>query len=203
MGYNETMIVLRDLSEEKINEIAAVFAEAFSSEEGALARAMNEENAKLYFRETVRAYTKHGLLYALSVNEEGYCVYHHKNKGLPWYRELWLLYRYMRVLPLDVMQKMIIDRQGWNDYTMAHMNDADYVDVSLVAVKKEYRHQGFLRKLLAEPFAEADRCGIPCILDTDSALKAAKYAHIGMREERHAVLDSGLEMYTMIYYPSA
>ena len=101
------------------------------------------------------------------------------------------------------MQRMILDRQGWNDYTLAHVKDRDYVDVSLVAVKKEYRHQGFLRKLLHEPFALADAYGIPCILDTDSPLKAAKYEHVGMRIERHQILRSGLAMYTMIYAPKA
>lgn len=201
--YIGTMIALRNLSRERTDEIAAVFAEAFCSEDGALSRAMDEKTALLYFRETVRVYSRYGLLYALNEKEEGYCVWHHKDHGLPWYMDLYILYRYMRVLPARTMQKMIIDRQGWDDYTVVHMKDADYVDVSLVAIKKEYRGRGLLRALLAAPFAEADACGIPCILDTDSPLKAAKYEHIGMHAERHAVLASGLRMYTMIYYPSA
>ena len=138
-------------------------------------------------------------LYALSEREEGYIVWHHKKAGMPWYRDIVLMIRFIRRLPPLVTQKMILIRKDWQDYTLAHANDRDYIDVSLIAVKKEYQGTGCLRKLLAEPFAEAERCGCACILDTDSSRKAAKYMHVGMQCEKDAVLESGVHMYTMRY----
>ena len=192
------MICLHQITKEHLEDIARAFAASFSSDDGIIPACMNEEEAFHYFFITLDAYQKRGKLYALSEKEEAYCVYYRKNKGLPWYMDLVLMYRYMRAIPARVMQKMLVVRQGWTDYTVYHFDTKDFVDVCLVCVRREYQGQGYLRKLLAQPFAEAAEAGIPCILDTDTPLKAAKYGHAGMRIEKDAVLKSGIHMYTMI-----
>ena len=85
------------------------------------------------------------------------------------------------------------------DYTVTHSSDKDYVDIALIAVRREYQGQGYLRKVLKEPFELADTYGIPVILDTDAEWKAVRYQSVGMRVERDEILESGLHMYTMIY----
>ncbi len=193
------MICLGNLSGEKLHEIASAFAEAFLSEDGIVYRCMDQKTAVIYFETVLEEYMRIHALYALSEREEGYIVWHHKKAGMPWYRDIVLMIRFIRRLPPLVTQKMILIRKDWQDYTLAHAKDRDYIDVSLIAVKKEYQGTGCLRKLLAEPFAEAERCGCACILDTDSSLKAAKYMHVGMQCEKDAVLESGVHMYTMRY----
>ena len=195
------MICLKDVSEEKLQEIASVFTEAFLSEDGILCRCLKEKEAKTYFRIVLQEYSRIGALYALSENEEGYLVYHRKNRGPSVLREILMFIRFLKYMPSGALQKLILTRRGWQDYTVTHSRDRDYVDVSLVAVRSEYRRQGYLRKLLQEPFEEARKAGIPCILDTDSEIKAAKYMHVGMTCERDALLENGIHMYTLIRYP--
>lgn len=120
---------------------------------------------------------------------------------MPWYRDLLLFFRYFRYIRIETMQKMMMVRRGWTDYTIAHLNTPDFVDVSLVAVRKEYQGKGYLRKLMAEPFRLADELGIPCILDTDTEHKAIRYESVGMRVERDRILENGMHFYTMIYEP--
>ncbi len=193
------MIRLTDLDEEHLKEISHAFAESFLSQTGSLSMTANMYEAEIYFDICLKEYARAGVLYALSEKEEGYIVFHRKNKGIRWYRDLYMTWQYMMRLTPSTMQRMILARNGWQSYEVTHANDPDYLDVELVCVRKEYQGQGLLRKMLKEPFAEADAAGIPCILDTDAEHKAMRYEHVGMRIERHAVLSSGLHLYTMIY----
>ncbi|MCR4950283.1 MAG: GNAT family N-acetyltransferase [Solobacterium sp.] len=192
------MIRIGDSSEACLNEIAAVFAEAFLAEDGIIRRSMSVPDAEAYFRAALKEYIRIGALYAAD-GQEGYCVYHHKKQGVPWYREILLMIRMMRTVSSGAMQKMVLLRRGWQDYTLDHMHDRDYIDVPLLAVRKEDQGKGFMRKLLEEPFREAEKHGIACILDTDSEVKAAKYMHLGMVCEKEMILQSGLHMYTLSY----
>lgn len=192
---------LHNISETYLKNVAAAFAESFLAQSGSLSSCMDEAQARRYFELTLYEYQRIGALYAYGENEEGYIVYHRKDNGLPWYRDLLLTYRYFRNIPMETMQKMILIRRGWLDYTVTHINTKDYVDVSLVAVRKEYQGKGYLRKLMQEPFAIAERERIPVILDTDAEHKAKRYEHIGMRVERDEIVPSGLHLYTMIYEP--
>ena len=192
------MIRVEDSSEDCLNGIAAVFAEAFLAEDGIISRSMTGPDAEAYFRAALKEYIRIGALHAAD-GQEGYCVYHHKKQGVPWYRELLLMIRMMRSVSSGSMQKMVLLRRGWQDYTLDHMNDRDYIDVPLLAVRKEYQGKGFMRKLLEEPFREAEKHGIACILDTDSEVKASKYMHLGMTCEKKKVLESGLHMFTLSY----
>lgn len=195
------MILIDHRDHEHVKSVAAAFAESFLSQYGSLSSCMNYEEACIYFELTLYEYARAKNLYALSEKEEGYIVYYRKDKGMPWYRDLLLFVRYFRHIRIETMQKMMLVRRGWTDYTIAHLNTPDYVDVSLVAIKKEYQGKGYLRKLMAAPFALADELGIPCILDTDAEHKAIRYESVGMRVERDQLLDSGMHFYTMIYEP--
>ncbi len=197
------LIRLQSIDTQREKEIAAAFAESFLAQSGSLSSCMRFEEACRYFEVTLHEYQRIGALYTLSENEEGYIVYHRKNKGLSWYRDLYLIYRYFRCLNIETMQKMMMIRRGWTDYTISHLETKDYIDVALVCVKKKYQGQGYLRKLLAEPFEEAESLGIPVILDTDAEHKAVRYEHIGMRIEKEEILPSGLHMYTMIHDPES
>ena len=195
------MKCLRNIDQAYLKNVAAAFAESFLAQRGSLSSCMNEEQAAKYFELTLYEYQRIGALYAYGENEEAYIVYHRKNAGLPWYRDFYLTYQYFRHIPMETMQKMILIRRGWTDYTLTHANTKDYVDVALVAVRKEYQGQGLLRHLMQEPFEIAKREKIPVILDTDAEHKAKRYEHIGMRIEKDEIVPSGLHLYTMIFEP--
>ena len=42
------------------------------------------------------------------------------------------------------------------------------------------KKQGFMHRVLEQPFAEAEKKNIPCVLDTDTPLKVKKYIRCGM-----------------------
>ena len=195
------MICLKNLSDEHLEKIASVFAEAFLREEGTLKQALYYEQAVRYFKLTLDEYMRIGRLFAISDNEEGYIVWHRKNEGLKWYREFILFFRYLKYMETESMQRMILVRHGWKDYTVKYADRRSYINVALLCIKTEEQGKGLLRKLLQDPFKAADSESVPCILDTDSELKAAKYSACGMKISDDAVLESGVHMYTMIYIP--
>ena len=192
------MIQLKDITDSHLQDISEAFADAFLAEEGVVSYSLKKADAFQYFYLTLGEFVRCGCLYTTSVNEEGYIVYYRKDKGLPWYRELLLTWRYFMHLSLEGMQKMLLCRNGWVDYPVYHTRTPDFIDVCLVCVCLEYQHQGYLKKLLAEPFRIADELDIPVILDTDSEVKAMKYQACGMEIEKDAILKSGIHMYTMI-----
>lgn len=196
-----SMLQLKNITREHLHQIAVNFAESFLAMKGSLSSCMGHDEAVIYFEEVLYEYQRIGALYALSENEEGYIVYHLKKNGVRWYRDLYLFLRYLAKMNPETLQRMILIRRGWTDYSIAHADTKNYVDVALVSVKKEYQGKGYLRKLMAEPFALAEKLKIPVILDTDSEYKAIRYEHIGMRVEKDALLESGLHFYTMIYVP--
>ena len=55
-----------------------------------------------------------------------------------------------------------------------------FVQIELLAVKKEYQGQGFMRPLVETAFEVARQANLPVIVTTDAELKKDKYAHIGM-----------------------
>lgn len=192
------MIVLKDIDDRHIREIAGAFADSFLAEEGVVSWSLDYDDAEQYFYHTLKEFVRCGRLFATSEQEEGFIVWYRKGHGLPWYRELLLTVKYMLYMSLEGVQKMILSRNGWTDYTMSHQFDRDYVDVCLVCVRREYQHQGILKQLLQPPFQEADENGLITILDTDAGIKMKKYEHEGMQVEKDAVLKSGIHMYTMI-----
>lgn len=185
----------------KIRKAAACFAEAFLADEGLISSCLNREEAETYFFLLLKEYIRIKAVYASSEKEEGYIIFHRKKQGIPWYRELALFISYLRFLPFSAMQKLILAQRDWEDYSLAFSDLPDYVDVSFICVRPEYRHQGFFRKLMQGAFDEADQNGIPCVLDTDSEEKAKRYVHIGMTVHKEKLLESGLHMFTCIYDP--
>jgi GNAT superfamily N-acetyltransferase len=185
----------------KIRETAACFAESFLADEGLISSCLNRKEAETYFFLLLKEYIRIRAVYASSEKEEGYIIFHRKKQGIPWYRELSLFVSYLRFLPFSAMQKLILAQRDWEDYSITFSNLPDYVDVSFICVRPEYRHQGFFRRLMQEAFNEADHHGIPCVLDTDSEKKAGRYEHIGMKTYKEKELESGLHMFTCIYEP--
>ena len=54
-----------------------------------------------------------------------------------------------------------------------------YVQIKMLAVKKEYQGQGYMRKMVRSAFDLADELKVPCIVSTDAKSKADRYKHLG------------------------
>jgi len=74
-----------------------------------------------------------------------------------------------------------------------------YIFVALVAVPEEHQGKGHMRKLLEFAFEKGRENNCPVILDTDDALKKAKYEHLGMKTVRTRKIADNSFMYDLVW----
>ena len=58
-----------------------------------------------------------------------------------------------------------------------------------------------MRKLLEPVFSEADRLGVPVVLDTDARSKCEKYLHLGMELAGTSDFGAHGTLYDLMKYP--
>ena len=73
-----------------------------------------------------------------------------------------------------------------------------YILVGMLAVRKKYQGQGYMRKVLNLAYAEGNRRNCPVVLDTDAVLKRDKYVHLGMKHIRTRKYADGAYLYDLI-----
>lgn len=199
------MIKLENLTKEELQQIGIVIGEAFYDEgEGSFTTIPREDAIKL-LQIMCEYYYNMNLLYTTSDKQEGFAAYWYKHDEQQWGFNILkaffrMIYRYIKEIPYSSLRKMIPLMN--NPYEKTYANTEDYVVVSMLAVKKEYQGQGYMRVLLAEPFHNASSNHIPCILDTDTLLKAQKYQHLGMKLVEETTFLNGQIMYTLEYRTS-
>jgi len=73
-----------------------------------------------------------------------------------------------------------------------------FVQIELLAVKKEHQGKGFMRPLVETAFEVAKQGGLPVIVSTDAKLKKDKYEHIGMKHINTRMLGEKSFMYDLV-----
>ena len=68
-----------------------------------------------------------------------------------------------------------------------------FLRVEMLVVRKEYQGQGYMRRMLEYAYRIAEDHRVPVILDTDDKNKAARYEHLGMRQENSKVTEKVVE----------
>lgn len=92
-----------------------------------------------------------------------------------------------------------VAQSGDEQYTKIFRKEKNYIAVSMVVVLREFQGKGFMHKVLAQPFDEARKKNIPCVLDTDTPVKVEKYIRCGMKLVGEKKLRHGVSLYTMAY----
>lgn len=82
------------------------------------------------------------------------------------------------------------------------LKKSGYVHIRMLAIKKEYQGQGYMRKLVKLAFDKAKEKDVPCIVSTDSMDKANKYKHLGFKLFQVRRLSEHSSEYDMIWYDS-
>ena len=82
-------------------------------------------------------------------------------------------------------------------------NGEKFLSVEMLCVRKEYQGKGYMRKAMEEVFLLADEKRLPVVLETDETLKADKYRHLGMEQERVRRFTPEIAFYEMIYRPGS
>lgn len=146
-------------------------------------------------------YYRMGTLYTTSEKYEGFLAYWDKNTRQPLGPALHMIRRMLREIPFKSLLNIAT---GSNEqYKKLYRKEKDYIAVSMVVVLLAYQGQGFMKKVLELPFAEAAKRGCPCILDTDNIQKVVKYEHCGMTKTAEKKMAHDITLYTMAYLPTS
>ena len=194
------MIKLENMSKEKLDAIGTTIGEAYYAEDDSMIQTcfQTKEECILYFQILVKSCYDMGILYSISPKLEGFVAYYRKNQ-LSFWRLLKMLYHFRKAGLSSSIKAMGNMHPGWIEGNQKYKKEKDFVEVYMAVVPREYQGNGYLHKLLEDPFALARKNNIPCILDTNTNLKALKYQHCGMKVIDHKPYPNNVDMYTLEY----
>lgn len=194
------MLKVENRSQEEIARIGRKIGEAFAAEKAGIVTMVTEEQAVKAFEIMTEYFYRAGVLYATSEKGEGYLAYWEKKKKPAAGPALHMVKRFLCELPLKA--GLAVFQSGGEQYAKIYKKEKDYIAVSMVVVLREFQGKGFMHKVLEQPFAEAEKKNIPCVLDTDTPLKVKKYTRCGMELAGEKKLRPGISLYTMAYNAS-
>lgn len=191
------MIKVENKSRKEIADIGRRIGEAFADEKAGTVTMLTREQTIKGFEIMTEWFYRAGTLYTTSEIGEGYLTYWSKRAKPSMGPTLHMIKRLLCELPLKALIAMA--QSGDEQYAKIFKKEHDYIAVSMVVVLREFQGKGYMRKILEQPFAEADTKDIPCILDTDTPLKVKKYTRCGMELCGEKKLKNGISLYTMAY----
>ena len=141
-----------------------------------------------------------GAVYATSEKKEGIIILTdttHPYSGITMLKMVW---RIARALGFKNFSNIIKKFQagGASLEKTYRDNKKQFVQIELLAVKKEYQGKGFMRPLVETAFEVAKQGNLPVIVSTDAKLKKDKYAHIGMKHINTRTLGEKSFMYDLV-----
>ena len=98
---------------------------------------------------------------------------------------------YARKMRSELYPNLYRDGQG----------EKTYIFVDMACVRKAYREQGHMRKVMDIAFAAGNRLGVPVILDTDAKSRCDKYVPLGMELAGTRRFGEYGILYDLIKYP--
>ena len=192
------MIKIENKSPEEIAEIGREIGKAFAAEKDGIVKLLTEEQTIKAFEIMTECFYRMGILYSTSEIGEGYLAYWEKKtkpKSISEY--LHMIERFLCELPPKAV--MAVAKSGGAQYAKIFKKEKNYIAVEMVVVLREFQGKGIMHKVLELPFTEARVKNIPCVLDTDTPLKAKKYIKCGMKMCGKKRLKGGGSLYTMVY----
>lgn len=188
---------VEDKSKEEIVKIGRKIVEAFAAEKAGIVTLLTEEQTVKAFEIMTDYFYRAGVLYSTSETGEGYLAYWEKKTKPAVCPALHMVKRFLCELPLK--GSLAVMQSGGEQYAKIFKKEQNYIAVSMVVVLREFQGKGFMHRVLEQPFAEAEKKNIPCVLDTDTLLKVRKYICCGMKLCGEKKLKHGISLYTMAY----
>lgn len=196
------MVKVTTLSEKDIEAIGEAFADyAYADGEKGMALFYKScDDVKEYICGYVRAMLAAGCLYSTSEKHEAFIAYRYSKDNLPLSAGMILMKYIFKTMGFGGAVRMVkyISKGGESYETAVKKSKKPYIFVGLVAVKKEYQGQGYMRKVLDIAFEEGRKRGCPVLLETDAVLKRDKYVHLGMENMRTRKLDDSSYLYDLV-----
>ena len=139
-------------------------------------------------------------IYSTSDNKEGILILTdttHPYPGTAMFKMVWRMARALGFKNFsDIIKKF--QAGGASLEKTYRDNKKPFVQIELLAVKKEFQGKGFMRPLVETAFEVAKQGDLPVIVSTDAKLKKDKYEHIGMKHINTRTLGEKSFMYDLV-----
>jgi ribosomal protein S18 acetylase RimI-like enzyme len=208
-NFKEIIMLNRvKLTEREMKEFAEVFAYYdYGSEEIGMVPLFPDypDRKRLvdYLVAMIRTANEYDAVYATSDKKEGIIIITDTSKPYPASVMIKMMWRMMRALGfsnfLNIMKKF--QAGGASQEKEYRDSKKQFVQIELLAVRKEYQGKGFMRPLVETAFEIGQKEMLPVIVSTDAKLKKDKYEHIGMKHMNTRKLDEKSFMYDLVREP--
>lgn len=199
------MLKQRKITDAEATEFAEVFAYYdYGTEEDGMVMYYPgyPDRTKLvnYLKAMINAANSCGAIYTTGDKNEGIIILTNTKHPYPSKAVFKMMIGMVKALGFggfrDVMKKFQAGGMSLeNKYRKAKK---DFVQIELLAIKKEYQGKGFMRPLVETAFEVAEKEKLPVILSTDAKLKKDKYEHLGMTLVNTRQLAEKSFMYDMV-----
>lgn len=153
-----------------------------------------------YLVAIIQTANEYGGVYSTSDKKEGIIILTDTTHPYPGTAMIKMMWRMMRALGLKNFSNMMKKFQAGGASLEKKYRDSkkQFVQIELLAVKKKYQGQGFMRPLVETAFEVAKKRHLPVIVTTDAEVKKDKYAHIGMNHINTRKLGSKSFLYDLV-----
>jgi GNAT superfamily N-acetyltransferase len=193
------------LTEEEMKEFAEVFAYYnYGDEEIGMVPYYpgypDRTSLVNYLVAMIKTANEYDGIYATSDKKEGIIILTDTTHPYPTMALLKMTWRMARALGFKNFKNIIKKFQAGGESLEKSFrnNKRQFVQIELLAVKKEYQGQGFMRPLVETAFEVAKKNNLPVIVSTDAGIKKDKYEHIGMRHINTRTLGEKSYMYDLV-----
>ncbi len=193
------------LTETEIREFAEVFAYYdYGNEEIGMVPFYPgyPDRSKLinYLVAMISVANEYDAIYATSDKKEGIVILTDTTHPFPGSASVKMMWRMVRALGLKNFNDIIKKFQagGASLEKTYRDNKKQFVQIELLAIKKEHQGKGLMRSLVETAFEVAKQGNLPVIVSTDAKLKKDKYEHIGMKHVNTRTLGEKSFMYDLV-----
>ena len=197
------MFKIDSLTKREIREFAEAYTDYKYSEgeRGLFFLFPDKETLIDYLSAMINVYLECGMVYGTGKEHEGIVILTDTTHPAPFFKMLKLFRLMIKTLTFKGFQNFIKHAQagGGSIEGRYRKEKRQFVQVELLAVRRQYQGQGHMRKLLDDnAFELADMRKLPCIIITDDTLKKDKYVHLGMTLVNTRKAAEGAYLYDMV-----
>lgn len=196
------MTPVKSMTEEEINSVAEAFADYSYEygERGLIYLFPNRDTLIEYLKGMVKAGLKSEMVYTNGPNREGFIIITDTTNPMKTGPMLMMFKSMIKALGIKGFKNFVKHCQsGGGSIEMKFRKEKkQFIQIEMLAVRKQFQGQGHMRELISNAFELADKKGLPCILVTDAALKKDKYVHLGMELVNTRKVDEGSYLYDLI-----
>ena len=172
------------LTEKEIREVAEAFADYqyTGTEQGMFFAFPNRQKLMDYLENMLRVALSCNMVYTTSERHEGIIVLTDTTNPMPFQPMMQLFSGMIKALGLkNFMNFTKACQSGGGSLEMSYRKGKkQFVQIEMLAVRKQYQGQGFMRPLIHQAFELADLRKLPVIITTDDSTKKDKYVHCGL-----------------------